>query len=431
MPLGERTITFPMLFEQGEWRIDYAPDALIVPESWFEKNYRQVSLYFFDPTASMLVPQPVHVPSGEALPSTLTRGLLMGPGAGMDRVMQSFIPHGLKVAVGVAVSDDGIADIALTGDAGPLTPDSIELMMAQFAWTLRQDPAINGIRVSIDGDPVPLPGGVSVYPVDRGIEYDPAGFQASPLLYGLRDGLVVSGTSNGLAPVSGPFGLETYGLRSIGVNLDANQVAGVSTDGTSVTVGPLAVDDVGKVRTVVSSGTDILSPTWDFANRFWLVDRTSDGARVSYVEGDRVTDIEVPGISGKNVRMFIVSRDGTRIVAVVRGREHDSLVVSRIEHSSAGRVVGVTDAERISDVGEVQLPIRSIAWRTPTSIAVLQPVPAGAVPGSVGVGRRLSGRAGQQHDDDPGPGPFACRLASRDRADVRHHLRGSHRSLRR
>ena len=375
VPLGERTITFPMLFEQGEWRIDHAPDALIVPESWFEQNYRQVSLYFFDPTATMLVPQPVHVPRGEALPSTLTRGLLMGPGAGVDRVMQSFIPNGLKVAVGVAVDDDGVADIALTGDIGPLPPSSVELMMAQFAWTLRQDPAIEGIRVSIDGDPVPLPGGVSAYPVDGGAQYDPAGFQASPLLFGLRDGLVVAGTSSGLAPVGGPLGLEAYGLRSIGVDLDANQVAGVSTDGTAVAVGPLNDGDDGKVRTVVSARTDLLPPAWDFSGRFWLVDRTSDGARVSYVEGDQVTDIEVPGISGKNVRMFIVSRDGSRIVAAVRGREHDSLMVSRIEHSGAGRVIGVADAERISGKGEVQLPIRSIVWRTPTSIAVLSPFP--------------------------------------------------------
>ena len=72
-------MTFPMVFEEGEWRIDEAPDALIVPETWFEQWFRQVSLYFFDPTATMLVPEPVYVPRGEALATTLTRGLLMGP----------------------------------------------------------------------------------------------------------------------------------------------------------------------------------------------------------------------------------------------------------------------------------------------------------------------------------------------------------------
>ena len=55
-----------MVMEDGEWRIDAAPDALIVPEDWFETRYRQVSLYFFDPTASILAPEPVFVPQRRA-----------------------------------------------------------------------------------------------------------------------------------------------------------------------------------------------------------------------------------------------------------------------------------------------------------------------------------------------------------------------------
>ena len=138
------------------------------------------------------------------------------------------MPPGLKVSVGVAVSDEGIADIPLTGDAGQLTPNAVELMMAQLAWTLRQEPAVEGIRVSIDGEPVALPGGVSSYRVDGGAEYDPAGFHASPLLYGLQDGRVVSGAASGLVPVDGPLGSDGYGLRSLGVDLTASAAAGVT-----------------------------------------------------------------------------------------------------------------------------------------------------------------------------------------------------------
>ena len=39
-----------MALENGEWRIARAPDALIVPDPWFEPRFQQVSLYFFDPT---------------------------------------------------------------------------------------------------------------------------------------------------------------------------------------------------------------------------------------------------------------------------------------------------------------------------------------------------------------------------------------------
>ncbi|MEP9364238.1 LpqB family beta-propeller domain-containing protein [Nocardioides sp. CN2-186] len=372
LPVGQRTIRFPMVLVDGEWRIDAAPNALIVPEGWFEDNYQPVSLYFFDPTASILAPEPVYVPRGQTLASTLTRSLLLGPGDGMDRVIQSFIPSGLKIAVGVAVSDDGIANISLTGDAGTLTSDAVGLMMAQFAWTLRQDPSVTGIKVSIDGEPLPLPGGMSSYRIDGGAEYDPAGFRASPLLYGLRDGVLASATTGALTAVSGPMGTDALGLRSVGVDVDATTAAGVTDDGRSVIEAPVSSSDDGRPRTVFN-GTDLLAPRWDFADRMWLVDQTADGAEVSWVRDGRSATVDVPGVTGEQVRAFLVSRDGTRFVAVVRRPSGDSLMISRIAHSRSGRVLWATSARRISTDSDTQLPVRAIAWRTSSSIALLNP----------------------------------------------------------
>jgi Lipoprotein LpqB beta-propeller domain/Sporulation and spore germination len=376
LPKEQRTISFPMSFEGGEWRIDKAPDALIVPESWFARRFRQVSLYFFDPTAGILAPEPVYVPGGKQLASTLTQALLLGPGEGLDRVVKSFLPPGLTVYLSVPISDEGVADIALKGDGGQLTRQSIALMMAQLAWTLRQDPRIKALRVSINGEPVPLPGGVSAYRVDGGSEYDPAGFQASPLLYGLRDGLLSSGTGGRLAPVSGRLGTSDLGLRSIGVSLTASDAAGVTSDGRSVVVGPVSGKADTKTRTVVSGARDLLKPAWDFADRMWLVDRTSSGAVVSWVSADKQHVLDVPGVSGSQVRSFVISRDGTRLVAVVRRAAGDELLVSRIAHNRNGRVLWATSARPISDAPDSDLPVRSIAWRTTTSLAILSPFPA-------------------------------------------------------
>ena len=73
-----------------------APDALIVPDSWFEQRFRQVSLYFFDPSARILVPEPVFVPRGEQLATALTSALLRGPGLALEGISRSFIPEGLS-----------------------------------------------------------------------------------------------------------------------------------------------------------------------------------------------------------------------------------------------------------------------------------------------------------------------------------------------
>lgn len=417
LPRAQRTITFTMSLEDGEWRIDGLPNALIVPESWFQQYFRQVSLYYFDPTASILIPEPVFVPRGDQLASSLVQALLMGPSPGLSRVIQTFIPPGLEVSVGVTVSDDGIADILLSGDGGRPTADTIEMMMAQLAWTLRQEPAVKSIRLSFNGDPVPLPGGVSSYRVDGGAQFDPAGFQASPLLYGLRRGGVVSGTPTALEPVAGALGGRSLGMRSIGVSLDASTVAGIGANGTSVLVGELGSNKDTKVRTVVSGGQDFLRPAWDFSGRMWLVDRTSRGARVSYVEGTTVRTLWVPGISGERVRSFLVSRDGSRLVAVISGPAGDTIVVTRIEHRGTGQVLGATRARRIGASGDDELPIRAIAWRSTSSITVLIPPVATALamvetapidgspsaqdPSAVPVEGVLTGLVGSPAGDEP------------------------------
>ncbi|MBZ5737322.1 LpqB family beta-propeller domain-containing protein [Nocardioides mangrovi] len=374
LPMSERTIDFPMTYEDGEWRIDAAPDALIVPESWFEQRYQAASLYYFDPTAQILVPEPVYVSSGQQLASNLVQALLLGPGPTLDRVSQSFVPAGMKLSLSVDVSDDGIADIGLRGDAAQLTPQSTELMMVQLAWTLRQVRGITALRVSINTEALALPGGVSAYRIDGGAQYDPAGANASPLLYALRNGRLSSGASGGaIEPVSGPMGAAAVGIRTVGISLGAGTAAGVTDDGRSVLEAPVSGADKGKVVTAYDDGTDLLPPVWDFASRLWLVDRTPDGAVVSWVAGGDSQTVDIRGISGADVRSFTVSRDGTRLVAAVRRPAGFAVVVSRIAHNRNGRVLWATAAHTIVGVPDNDLPVRTVTWRSPTALAILSP----------------------------------------------------------
>jgi len=416
LPRRLHTIEFPMAFENGEWRIDHAPNALIVPETWFANRYQPVSLYFFDPTANILAPEPVFVQNGKGLASALTQALLRGPGSDLDKVVQSFIPDGLS-NLSVPIDDEGVAEIALTGDAGILSPDRIELMMVQLAWTLRQDPSIKSLRVLINGEPLPLPGGSSTYSVNNGAQFDPSGFQASPLLYGLRDGVLASGASSTLEPVSGPLGTSALGLRSVSVSVRAAGAAGVSLDGSSVLQGPVSGTRQARVQTVISGARDLLPPAWDAGGRMWVVDRRTDGAAVSWVRRGVAHAIDVPGITGQRVRSVVVSRDGTRLVAVVRRPAGDVVLVSRIAHSHAGRVLWATRARSIAGQPDSDLPVRDIAWRSPAVLALLSPFPGttdlvqvrvASVDGSpapdgssITVRARLQGLAGSPADDEP------------------------------
>ncbi len=366
---GRRVIPFPMTVEDDQNRIAKAPNALIVDQLFFQDNYRQASVYFFDPSASILVPEPVFVPNDDQLSTALVNSLLAGPAPRLDDVSRSFIPPTLKPGLSVPVTDAGVAEITLTGDAGQLTAQAADLMITQLAWTLKQDVSIEAFEVTIGDQPLTLPGGDTRFSVDRGSEFAPYDVRASSLLFAVNDGVLESGAAGQTTPVTGPFGRPGFDLGRTGVSLTARQVASVSADRTSVLVAPVSTQ--GQVRQVASSGTDLLRPAWDFADRMWLVDRTSAGARVSYVEGNTIHPLTVSGVTGRDVKRFLVSRDGTRLVAALHGPRADHLVVSRIRHDNSGDVLGATRARSIPWNDTDVQRVRDIGWRSPTSVAVL------------------------------------------------------------
>ena len=82
------------------------------------------------------------------------------------------------------------------------------------------------------------------------------------------------------------------------------------------------------------------------------------------------TRLRVRGITGEDVRRFIVSRDGSRIIAVLRGAERDHIVASRIRYDASGRAIGDQGAAH-PWVSSGTTRIRDIGWTSPTTIAVL------------------------------------------------------------
>ncbi|WP_298508949.1 LpqB family beta-propeller domain-containing protein [uncultured Nocardioides sp.] len=369
---ADATVPFQMELNDGEWRISAPPPYLMVTRSWFEQRFRQASLYFFDPSATLLVPEPVYVPRGRQFASSLVNGLLQGPSTELSEA--DYLPSDLR-SISVPVSQGGVAEVDLTSDAGdvPLpTPEQADLLVSQLAWTLAQDASIARFRVSIDGRQILLPGQSAEFSVEHGHEYAPYVAGSSTLLFGVRSGVMVGGSPQNLQTVTGPFGSGDYALGSVSVDLRADQAAAVSQDGHALWVAPVK-DNGGSALKLKGNGENLLRPAWDFSGRLWEVDRRASGAEVMYRRGDQMRTLEVPGISGEDVKDFLVSRDGSRLIAVIReSAESDRMVVSRILTTGDHQVVGALAAETITPE-DAAGPIRDVSWRTPTSVAMLYP----------------------------------------------------------
>ena len=369
LPPDEQELTFTMTREEGEWRIDDAPDALVVPESWFGQAYRRVSLYYLDPTGGILVPEPVYVPRGDQLTTSLVEALLRGPVGRATGVERSALPAGADVELAVVADSQGVAEVDLTGGAGMPAETDATLMVAQLARTLAQDPGLTAFRVTLDGEPVTLAGGRTTFPMDEGQTLDPVAAQSTSLLFGLREGRLVLGVPGDMEVATGPLGTAAQGVRSVAVNLTGARVAAVSGGGDALLVTDVRDPDAS-VTEVLSGATDLLPPSWDHAGRLWALDRTAAGAAVTSVRDGRRTQVRVPGITGERVSRALVSRDGSRLVAVLDRRAGDRIVVSRLRYDGRGRPLGGTRARTIAWDDPSPLAVLDIGWSSATSIAV-------------------------------------------------------------
>lgn len=366
----ERDLDLGLVEEDGEWRIDQVPDALIVPDSWFDDWYQRASLYYFDPTSGVLVPEPVFAPKGEQFASSLVRGLVTQPPADLQDVVTTYFPPGTRDGLAVPI-DGGIAAVSLSGDPDAIDDETGDRMLAQLAWTLRQDPRVRAIQLSVGGRVIDTPDGSSPSNLDAGSDYDPdGGLRAVSEMFALVEGRVVTGTPGAFEDTLGPLGEGASGLRSIGVSISGSHIAGVSRSGTELVLAPTEASD-GEITAPVTGAVDLAAPRWDYRDRVWVLDRTGGRARVIVVvDGTRIF-VEVPGLTGHLVTQLLVSRDGSRLVAVVRGRKADRVVATRIQHDLAGGILGFTPIRTLALPEEGSLRIRDIGWRTPTTISVL------------------------------------------------------------
>ena len=366
---SDRTLTFRLAREDGDWRIAALPDATVIPEPHFEARYREYHLPFFDPTASVLVPELVYLPWGLQAPTRLVAGLLSGPADGGRPVARTFFPGSTRLGVGVPVRN-GVAEVPLSTDLLELGADELELAMAQLAWTLRQLGEVSRFQVTVDGSPIELPGGRDVADVDDWPEYAPWIASASTDLFGVRAQDTVVQVVGDSEIVAAQLPRWLRGPRSLGVDLAGQRFALVTATGTQVAVLPRGAEADTEPEGQYQ-GTDLLRPMWDHTGRLWLLDRTSSGSELVVRHFGRYRSISTQGLDGERVLAASMSRDGTRLLAVLEGRRSaDRLVMMRVVRQASGVPVRVTPPRELS-TPEPLVRVQDVGWRDPTTVAVL------------------------------------------------------------
>jgi hypothetical protein len=237
-------------------------------------------------------------------------------------------------------------------------------------WTLRQLPEVQTISLTVDGNPLDVPG-VTVrgaFGVDEFAGYDPS-FAARLGLYALAPQGLVTVSQDTVTLVDGPVATAAKSAQYAAVDPSAS-LAAVVRGGTVLVGGTDAAADAP--ATWFTSGGSVLRPSWDVHQVLWLVDERSSGAVVYAVTADGAHRVRAPGIDGRDVQAFAVSRDGVRLAAIVRGASRSRLVVSVIDRDATHpTAVRLSQAMPVNSPGFAATQLNDLAWASPTTLLVL------------------------------------------------------------
>ncbi|MET1037176.1 MAG: LpqB family beta-propeller domain-containing protein, partial [Aeromicrobium sp.] len=361
---GPAAMSYSLQQVGGEWRIANPQAGILVDRKFFTDYFRPFNLYFFDRPGRRLVPEPVHIVSGDQLATTLVASLTGGPSQEAGEATRTYVPSRRSLRPSVTISDEGVADVEFTQDFRDLSQSARDHLSAQVVWTLRQVPGVEAVQI-VGGSTALTAGGDEIQPVQAWGGYGPS--TARGRAYAVIDDAVVEIDDGVPRPINGAWGEDARGVRSVAVS-EAG-VAGVLPGSNEVR---LTSRDGSAPRTITGDG--FIGPDWDSDGVLWLVDRLAGRTRVQIVDGGEERVIDAGRLANLQVSNFTVSPDGARFAVTGRGADAGRLFVGRVLRDEDDRLLGLDDPRQVFTTAQAP---RSASWSSTTELAFLADSQAG------------------------------------------------------
>jgi hypothetical protein len=376
-----RTWSFTVVRVRGQWRIAQLPDVLLLSKLDVARTFRSRELYFYDPSLSALVPDPVYLPA-EATQTELVKSLVdalrQGPQGWLALGTKTAFPPGTTL-LGTAMAGS-TATVNLGGRAAEAGDQQRTQMSAQLLQTLASGPAyqqpgvplVQSVVFEIDGRPVRPSCAIGSPPTMQlslcpGPVPRPAGARA---YYVDSRGRVatLSGTQSD-EPVPGMAGTGVVPFDRIAVSLDELSLAGVA--GHALYTGSLTTNGTLAVRL---KAADITSLSWDSSGGLWVSGRSGGQDRVWRLDhGARPMQVAIPA-GLLSITSLRVAPDGVRLAIVTGSGAQSRLWLAAVEHADGQVAIGSP-----VPVGTDIADFAALTWYDPSNLVVETQPPSGSV----------------------------------------------------
>jgi Lipoprotein LpqB beta-propeller domain/Sporulation and spore germination len=359
---GTLATVFTLVRDAGQWRIDRLPAGVMLSALDALRSFRLADVYYVNQSGTTLVPEQVLLPSQQSGATTaLVHALLTGPGSWLAPAVATAAPPGTTLLGNVPVDPSGVAEVNLSGAARSASGAELQELSAQIVWTLRQVAEVTGVRLLVEGAPLAVPGVGARQPLSAWDDFAPSARPSyAHALFVTGRGLAVAGGP----PLAGLPASSRRGDEGVALSPDARTLAVVTAaDGGQ----SLRIGHVGQHLRTVLTATSITPPTFDPEGDVLVVVTDARGRRVVEVTqaGAVRTVPSEPALVAGPVQQLRLSRDGSRVAAVVGPVGAGELLVGRIAGSHAAFGVGA-----FRDVLPGFADVRGVAWAAADELVV-------------------------------------------------------------
>ena len=314
-----QSVTNSYTFEQidGQWRISSAPNGVVMDRFTFDQVYQAHPLYFFDSTNSMLVPDVRFFPAGASASTRITKALLAGPSTWLSAngATHTAFPTGTALVADTVPVSRGTATVDLNSAALSADPTVIRQMKQQLSASLQSVDNITSVTMLVDG--ATLNNAISST-VDSVM---PKPVDSRPLVltdktFGYWTGTTVD-TATQLAPT-----------------MLAQQPTAITTSNGNVLAAILTAQGASFVRNgnaqLVDTRSGLIGPALDNFGYLWSVPSSQPNKLVVIATDGKQIPLEVPWANADSILTLSISRDGTRVLALLETNGSYQLVVSAL-----------------------------------------------------------------------------------------------------
>lgn len=349
-PGREVTLSFRVAQQDdGQWRITEAPDGVVLDRPRFESVFGSYSLMFFDPTGEFLVPDVRWFPVGYAATSIAVALVDGGPSPLLQGAVETAFTDSARLDRPAVPERSGVAEVALQPGARELDQGVLNRMQTQLQASLATA-GIQNVDMVVGGE-ILAASSVTTQPV----RVDPRAMVYARGLFGFLSGDDIEPIADLSEAIqtSAPTAVEVDAATATAAVLDpAGAAARVTADGAAV------LDDRG----------GLIAPTLDAQGWVWTVPASDPSAVIAFDADGDAHPIAAAWPGATSIQAMRVSRDGTRVAALVRDGAHTAVWVSSVQRDGDGAPVALGERTALDDLIGTGL---ALSWRGPSRVVAL------------------------------------------------------------